>query len=279
MELLTGKTAVVTGASSGMGRSFALRFAKAGMNVVVADIDEVGLGSVAGEVRALGGNCVTHIADVSQEQNVQALAEAAISEFGRVNVLCNNAGVAGRFLGSGQIDLADWRWVMDINFWGVVYGHKVFLPHLLEHGDGHIINTASMAGHFPAHSAYGASKWAVVGISEGLFHQLHEMRSTVGVSCLCPGWIATNIASTALHRPEAISPGVQQEMSSEDQARYEFVSELVRTGLSPDHVADLVHDAILSKQFWIFTHPDMVAGLQTRYDAILQGTNPVRMSL
>jgi NAD(P)-dependent dehydrogenase (short-subunit alcohol dehydrogenase family) len=280
MDQLQGKTAVVTGAASGMGRSFALRFAKAGMNAALADIDEVGLADVAAEVRALNVKAITTVTDVRKLESVQALADAAIGEFGQVNVVCNNAGVASRFLG-GQIDLADWHWVMDVNFWGVVHGHKVFLPHLMEHGDGHIINTASMAGHFPSHSPYGASKWAVVGITEGLFHMLAEQRSTVGVSCLCPGWVQTKIVESVNKRPENATdtPGAVLEDSPADAARYAFVKDLVANGLSPDHVADLVHDAVLSKQFWIMTHPEMVAMLPARYDAILHSTNPTRAAI
>ncbi len=278
MDQLTGKTAVVTGAASGMGRSFALRFAKAGMNIALADIDEVGLADVATEVRALNVKATTSITDVRKLESVQALADQAIAAFGQVNVVCNNAGVASKFLG-GQIDLADWHWVMDVNFWGVVHGHKVFLPHLMQHGDGHIINTASMAGHFPAHSPYGASKWAVVGITEGLFHMLAEQRSTVGVSCLCPGWVQTKIAESVNKRPEDVAPGPHLEDSPEDEARYSFVKDLIANGLPPDHVADLVHDAVLSKQFWIMTHPEMVAMLPGRYDAILNSTNPTRAAI
>jgi NAD(P)-dependent dehydrogenase (short-subunit alcohol dehydrogenase family) len=276
MHELAGKTAVVTGAASGMGRAFALRFARAGMNVALADVDDGGLAAVAAEVSALGVGAITVHTDVRQEANVQELADRSIAEFGRVNVVCNNAGVAGKFTG-GMVETADWHWVMDVNFWGVVHGHKVFLPHLLEHGDGHIVNTASMAGHFPAHSAYGASKWAVVGITEGLFHMLAEMRSTVGVSCLCPGWVATNIADSVLRKPEDVAPGAQLEVAPELQARVDMVREFIRNGLSPDAVADLVHDAVVNQQFWIFTHPDMVARLPTRYESIMTGTNPTRI--
>jgi NAD(P)-dependent dehydrogenase (short-subunit alcohol dehydrogenase family) len=279
MEDLVGKTAVVTGAASGMGKAFATRFAKAGMNVVLSDVDEVGLAAVVEELQATDATAkaglLTHRTDVRHLDSVQSLCDAALGAYGQVNVVCNNAGVASKFLG-GQIDMADWQWVMDVNFWGVVHGHKVFLPHLLEHGDGHIINTASMAGHFPSHSPYGASKWAVVGITEGLFHMLADMKSTVGVSCLCPGWVNTNIADSVNHRPEAVSPGPQLENSPQDEARYAFVRELVRNGLSPDYVADRVHDAILAKEFWILTHPEMVATLPGRFDSILNGTNPPR---
>jgi NAD(P)-dependent dehydrogenase (short-subunit alcohol dehydrogenase family) len=277
MDQLLGKTAVVTGAASGMGRSFALRFARAQMNVVLADVDMVRLAEVAEEVTALGASAISVETDVRHEASVQALADQAIAAFGQVNVVCNNAGVASKFMG-GAIDIADWQWVMDVNFWGVIYGHKVFLPHLLSHGDGHIINTASMAGHLPSHSPYGASKWAVVGVSEGLFHELAEKKSTVGISCLCPGWVQTRIADSMNRRPEDVAPGIQSDDPVE-AARYAFVRDLVDNGLSPDHVADLVHDAILAKQFWIFTHPEMVASLPARYDSILTGTNPKRAGL
>ncbi len=267
---------MVTGAASGMGRSFALRFANAGMNVVLSDLDEAGLASVAAEVAACGVRALAVRADVRKESDVESLRGQAIAAFGRVNVVCNNAGVAGHFTGD-MVNIAEWHWVMDVNFWGVVHGHKVFLPHLLEHGDGHIVNTASMAGHFPAHSAYGASKWAVVGITEGLFHMLADMKSTVGVSCLCPGWVSTRIADSMDRIPEDVQPGPNLEPSAEQQARMDLVREFIRTGLSPDAVADLVHDAVVQRQFWILTHPDMVARLPLRYDSILRGTNPPRI--
>jgi NAD(P)-dependent dehydrogenase (short-subunit alcohol dehydrogenase family) len=278
MKNLSGKAAVVTGAASGIGKAMALRFAAAGMNVVLADLDEGRLAEVRDEVRALKVGSLIVPTDVRKIDSVTALADQAISTFGQVNVLCNNAGVASKFLG-GQIDLPDWRWVMDVNFWGVVHGHHAFLPHMLEHGDAHIVNTASMAGHFPSHSPYGASKWAVVGITEGLFHMLAEQRSTVGVSCLCPGWVKTNIAKSVANRPEDVAPGPRLEENPEDEARYAFVAELIENGLAPEAVADKVLLAIEEKQFWIFTHPEMVAVLPSRFDAIMTNTNPTRAVL
>ena len=275
MDQLTGKTAVVTGAGSGMGRAFARRLAAAGMNLVLADITEGPLKEAVNEAVAAGVKAIGVRTDVSDAASMDALAAAAFGAFDRVNVVCNNAGVAGTFMGSGgRVDTADWAWVLGVNLWGVIHGHRVFLPHLLEHGDGHIVNTSSMAGHLPSHSAYAASKWAVVGITEGLYLQLQQAGSTVGVSCLCPGWVATNIAASIRERPEAVAPGPHLELSAEDEARYEFVTELVRSGLPPEHVADMVHDAIVENKFWIFPHPDFVQSLEPRFRSVLAGTNP-----
>ncbi len=279
MKELQGRTAVITGAASGMGLSFAVRFARAGMNVVMADIEEPVLAEAEAQVAAAAvaaGQTIgtmTSITDVADADAVRALAAASIERFGQVNVLCNNAGVAGSTLGSDVIDLQNWKWVIDVNLWGVVHGHEAFLPHMLEHGDGHIINTASMAGHFPGHSAYSASKWAVVGITEGLHHQLAA--STIGVSCLCPGWVQTKIADSDRNRPEWAAPSALDEPSEEAEVRSAFVRELLASGMPPDEVADLVHDAIINETFWIFTDQTMVQAMAPRYDAVLNNTNPV----
>src|SRR5829696_5680293 len=166
MKQLVGKTAVITGAASGMGRAFAERFADAGMNVVLADVEVPRLDEATAAVAARGVEAIAVPTDVSDATAVDRLRDAALERFGRVNLVCNNAGVGGSMAGAA-IDLDDWRWVLGVNLWGVVHGHRSFLPHLLEHGDGHIVNTASMAGLYPGHSAYAASKWAVVAITEG----------------------------------------------------------------------------------------------------------------
>jgi NAD(P)-dependent dehydrogenase (short-subunit alcohol dehydrogenase family) len=280
MEQLEGKTAVVTGAASGLGRAFAERFARAGMNVVMADIEGPVLASSTEAVAALaaegGREAIAFETDVSDETAVQALADRSIATFGQVNVVCNNAGVAGSGLTDGPEALStrDWKWVLDVNLWGVVHGHQAFLPHLLDHGDGHIVNTASMAGHFPGHSAYTASKWAVVGITEGLYGQLKAIGSTVGVSCLCPGWVDTRIAESTRNRPEWAAPDALTDPTPESEARIAFVRDQLASGRDPGEVADLVHDAIVNDDFWIFTDLAMVASLEARFDSVLKATNP-----
>lgn len=275
MQTLEGKTAVVTGAASGMGLAFAQRFARAGMSVVLADIEEGALGEAVSSVTALGVDAIGVVTDVSDASSMDRLAAASFDRFGTVNVVCNNAGVAGRITQDpAQIDVGDWRWVLEVNLWGVVHGHRVFLPHLIGHGDGHIVNTASMAGQFPGHSAYSASKWAVVGITEGLFHAMNAMKTGVGVSCLCPGWVRTKIGESDRNRPEWAAPPALEEPDVRAEERMAYVRDALASGLEPDRVADLVHDAIVGNRFWIFTDPSMVANLADRFQSVLEDRNP-----
>jgi NAD(P)-dependent dehydrogenase (short-subunit alcohol dehydrogenase family) len=280
MKDLAGKTAVVTGAASGMGRAFAERFADAGMNVVLADVEVPRLEEAAASVTGRGVDAITVATDVSDADAFERLRDEALARFGRVHVVCNNAGVAGSMTG-GEIDLNDWRWVLGVNLWGVIHGHRSFLPHLLEHGDGHIVNTASMAGHHPGHSAYAASKWAVVALSEGLYQQLRMLESTVGVSCLCPGWVATDIGSSERNRPEWAAPRPLDERPVDERAvvAREWALDQLKSGMPPAQVAELVHDAVVNDRFWIFTDMTMVAALEPRYGAILAGENPPAVSL
>jgi NAD(P)-dependent dehydrogenase (short-subunit alcohol dehydrogenase family) len=275
MRDLGGKTAVITGAASGMGRAFAERFADEGMNIVLADVEVPRLQEATESVKGRGVDAIAVPTDVSDADAVERLRDAALARFGRVNLVCNNAGVAGR-MSRGDIDLHDWRWVVGVNLWGVIHGHRSFLPHLLEHGDGHIVNTASMAGHFPGHSAYSASKWAVVAMTEGLFQQLRAEGSTVGVSCLCPGWVATDIGSSDRNRPEWAAPrALDEETEDETTAMIrQFVLDQLRSGMAPAKVADLVHDAVVNEHFWVFTDMEMVKALEPRYQAILAAENP-----
>jgi NAD(P)-dependent dehydrogenase (short-subunit alcohol dehydrogenase family) len=275
MEHLTGKTAVVTGAGSGMGRAFAERFARAGMNVVLADVEEPKLDEAVTAITATGAQAIGVPTDVTDGAAVDRLRDAAIDAFGRVHVLCNNAGVAGGPASGGEWVLEnEWRWVLEVNLWGVIHGHRAFLPHLVEGGEGHVVNTASMAGLFPGHSAYSASKWAVVGITQGLFQTMRMRGTGVGVSCLCPGWVDTEIDRSERNRPEWAAPRLGVEASAEEAAIRAFVSEQLRSGMQPDAVADLVHDAILADRFWIFTDDQMVRSLAGDYEALLAGTNP-----
>ncbi len=276
MNDLTGRTAVITGGASGIGLAMAERFGAAGMNLVLADVEAPVLDAAVGAFASKGGEALGVVTDVSNIESMEALAAKANEKYSSVHVVCNNAGGGGNSDGSGGpgIDLADWKWVLDVNLWGVVHGHRVFLDQLLQQGEGHIVNTASMAGQFPGHGPYSASKWAVVGITEGLFHQLQG--TGVGVSCLCPGWVKTKILDSTRNRPEwaAPNPLVDQEADAEAEARREFIREQIETGMEPAQVADLVHDAVLNDTFWVFTDMTMVTALADRFSSILENRNP-----
>jgi NAD(P)-dependent dehydrogenase (short-subunit alcohol dehydrogenase family) len=258
-----------------MGRAFAERFADAGMNVVLADVEVPRLEEATAAVASRGVGAIAVETDVSDAAAVDRLRDAALERFGQVNLLCNNAGVAGSMTGA-DIDLDDWRWVLGVNLWGVVNGHRSFLPHLLEHGDGHIVNTASMAGHFPGHSAYSASKWAVVAITEGLHQRLRAEGRTVGVSCLCPGWVDTDIGSSDRNRPEWAAPPALDDAPVDERTAMirQFLLDQLRSGMPPAEAADLVHDAVVADRFWIFTDMAMVAALEPRYQSVLTAQDP-----
>lgn len=192
---LEGKTAVVTGAASGLGRALALELAKGGGQVMIADVEMDGAAETAEQVRRAGG--VAHIAqcDVRKWPQVEALAERARAELGPVDVVCNNAGVAvgGPF---EEVDLEHWEWCVDINLWGVIYGCRAFLPAMRERGRGYVLNVASAAGLLnpPELGPYNVTKSAVVGLSETLYA---EYRPAVTVSVLCPTFFKTGIADNA----------------------------------------------------------------------------------
>lgn len=196
MKTLKGKVAVVTGGASGIGRATALRLAGDGCDVAVADVDEVGMEETAREVRARGKRATTHRIDVSKKEEMQRLVDDVLAAHGRVHVVVNNAGVAVSQT-IAEHDLADFEWVVGINFWGVVYGSKFFLPHLVAQGEGHIVNISSMFGliGLPSQSAYCATKFAVRGFTEALRAELAG--SGVGATSVHPGGINTNIVKRA----------------------------------------------------------------------------------
>ena len=278
MESLENKTAVVTGAASVMGLAFAHRFAKAGMNVLMSDIEAPPLDAAVAAVAEHGTKVVRSITDVSDGDAMDALAELTFNEFETAHVVCNNAGVAGS-LGGNEIDVAAWKWVIDVNLWGVIHGHRVFLLRLIEQNEGHIINTASMAGHFAGHSAYSASKWAVVGITMGLHNELASSAPGVGVSALCPGWVRTAIIDSDRNRPEWAAPNALAEPSAQQEEAAAFVREAINAGMEPDAVADLVYEAVTERKFWIFTDMDMVAMLEDKHASIMENRNPFTLAI
>jgi NAD(P)-dependent dehydrogenase (short-subunit alcohol dehydrogenase family) len=275
MKLGKGNVAVVTGAASGIGLALAKRFAAAGLDVVMADLEPVTLGAAVESVRALspesGAEVLAEQLDVASADAVESLAERTFARFGAVHVVCNNAGVAA---GGSQaaLTVAEWMWVLGVNLNGVVHGIASFLPRMVASGEqGHIVNTASMAGHVAAAGMgpYNASKFAVVGLSESLFHELAP--SPIGVSVLCPGWVKTNIGTSERNRPFDVP---ERSVLPQDGARAEFIKAAVNSGHEPDGVAEIVFEAIEDRRFWIFTHAEMLPAITARAEGAVAGRNP-----
>jgi NAD(P)-dependent dehydrogenase (short-subunit alcohol dehydrogenase family) len=205
------------------------------------------------------------VCDVADRASLQAAADGAIAAFGRVHLVCNNAGVGGRPGGIEELSERQWDWVLSINLMGVVHGIAVFLPHMRAHGEGgHFLNTASMAGMLgqPHDGPYSASKAAVVGISETLSYELRG--GNIGVSVLCPGFARTGIADSERNAPADLAKEAAAPLSEAAAAHAVRVREFVATGIAPAEVAARALQGILDGDLYIFTHPDMRPMLQKR---------------
>jgi NAD(P)-dependent dehydrogenase (short-subunit alcohol dehydrogenase family) len=265
---LSGKVAVVTGAASGIGRGLVQRCAQEGMRVVAADVEAGALEETVGS--AGGGSSVIGVAtDVSDGAAVEALAARAYDDFGAVHLLCNNAGV---FQAGVLWDrtVADWEWVLGVNVWGIIHGIKAFVPRMIAAGEpGHIVNTSSLAGVVSnAYSGpYTTSKFAALGLTECLAHDLAAANAAIGASVLIPGAVNTRIAESTRNRPEAFADGV----GAPDAA---FVDQMLakqsETGADPLAVADLVLNAVRTGQFLIPTSPGYSKQITNRAEALLE---------
>ncbi len=244
MQSFENKIAVVTGGASGIGRGIALELARRGASIALADLNEARLAAVVKELEALGVAAIGLRCDVTSDADVEHFRDATLARFGRVDVLCNNAGVS--VLGpSERVEMADWQWVLDVNVLGLIRGVRAFVPAMVARGAGHVVNTASVAGTW-AYSwdagPYITSKFAAYGFSEVLARSLRPQG--VGVSVLCPGLVTTNLGETARFS------GVPEERRGD----WLYFPEEMRQAITAESIGPLVADAILSNQFAIFTH-------------------------
>ena len=267
MRDVAGKTAFITGGASGMGLAMARSFAKAGMKVVIADIEQAARDAAQAEFESSNAEFLVLPLDVTDRAAMKEAADATEERFGKVHVVCNNAGVAV----GGPIDQMaynDWDWVNKVNLDGVVNGIQTFTERMKAHGEGgHFVNTASMAGHIsiPGLSVYTGTKFAVVGISETMRADL--LPHDIGVSVLCPGLVNTNIFDSGRNRPEDLPGASLTPLVDPDAGDLSAQLEQMRhTALDPAVVGDMVLHAIRENEFYIFTHPELEAMTDARKD-------------
>ena len=279
MREFAGKTAVITGAASGMGYAFAERFAAEGMNVVLADIETDALNAAVTRLEQQERNVLGVEVNTMRRETLENLRDQAVDRFGKIHVLCNNAGVTSRQdAGIGaypvwEVPDSTWDWVMGVNFWGVLYGVQVFVPHMLEHGEtGHIVNTSSVMGLVPSGSAYGVAKHGVLTLTEGLWHHLRAAESNVSASVLCPGFVNTQITEAERNRPAEFGETI--EGTAEQRA---FFGQLLGEGMEPSDVAELVWQAMVDDRLYILPHEGWRDIVRGRVEAILDGGEPIEL--
>ena len=268
MREFEGRTAFITGAASGIGFSMAKAFAGEGMNVMLADVERSALDRALKDLNQYGNHVRGIACDVADPDDVERAAQATFDAFGKVHVVCNNAGVAAGG-GIDHISVDNWRWVVDVNLMGVLYGLRSFLPHMRTHGEGgHIVNTASMAGMISGMglSPYTATKYAVVAMSEGLRTQLQPFG--IGVSVLCPHFVRTKIGESGRNRPERYGQAQPLDPNSPAAAVVAEIARQIAAGLDPAGVAARVVNAIRADELYIFTHPNMREIVDGRFAAI-----------
>ncbi len=272
MEELKGKTAVVTGAASGIGKALAAKACAEGMNVVLADVERDALAKARDELG--GGRKIISIAtDVSRAEAVEELATKTLEAFGGVDLLFNNAGVgAGSTI--WQSTLKDWTWVMQVNLWGVINGIRTFVPIMLKQNrPAHIVNTASIAGLMKGHHSapYIVTKHAVVALTEQLAVELERIKAPIRASALCPSWVNTRINESGRNRPEELLNQTESKPTPDMMKLWEQMQEVVRHATPPAAIADIVfEEGIRQGKLYIIPHKETAQFIRNRFDGIMK---------
>ena len=279
MQDFEGKVAVITGAASGIGRALTEKCIAEGMHVVMADIEEAVLDQVSAELQATTNNKVLPIVtNVALEAELTKVRDAAVEEFGGVHLLFNNAGVGGGG-NAWNATQKDWDWVLGVNLWSVIYGRRDFIPQMLKQETPcHIVNTASVAGLIggSTNALYSVTKHGVVALTENLNVDLQTENAQIGCSVLCPGFVNTNIFDSGRNRPSELSnEEAPPEPTAEDEQRMAMFREILRQGMQPAQIAEIVFDAIRNNRLYILTHDHFDEMIRTRAENIITGTNPV----
>jgi NAD(P)-dependent dehydrogenase (short-subunit alcohol dehydrogenase family) len=279
MESFEGRTAVVTGGASGMGLAMATRFAEAGMNIVLGDIESEPLAMAEAAIAAKGVKVLPKRTDVAKADDLQSLADAAFERFGSVAILCNNAGVGGSPGAMWELSDKDWQWVIDVDLWSVINGVRSFVPRMIASGqDGHVINTASVAGLVSGAvgGPYTVAKFGVVALSEQLYFELGRAGHPIGVSVLCPGFVNTNIFDSGRNRQAEYGESANAPTPDAEQRRA-MLQAMRSQMIQPSEISETVFEAVRTRNLYIIPTGSeaLESGIKARMENVLERRNPV----
>ena len=269
MKEFDGKTAIVTGAASGIGLGLAEKFAKERMQVVMADVEEEALNKAVEKLKKHQYRVMGISADVLIQESMKELFDKSIEAYGNIHILCNNAGIGANSGNKAiwEINKTDWDWSLGVNFYGVLYGLQTFVPHMIDHGEeGHIVTTVSLAGLLPGAGTYGVSKHAALALTQGLNRDLIARDSKINSSVLCPGFVNTNIMNSERNRPQHLVSNNQIDTNEQQMEVFNF---LLKNGKEPSEIADIVFEGIKDNIFYILTHPAWDESLRNHFEEIL----------
>jgi NAD(P)-dependent dehydrogenase (short-subunit alcohol dehydrogenase family) len=270
MIIEAGQAAVVTGAAQGLGRAIAAELAGRGVSVMLADLQEEAVHRAAEEIGAEGGTVVPSVVDVGDAEAVAGLAERALQRLGRIDLVVNNAGIVPRDAKPlWEADLSQWRRVVEVNLFGVLYGVRAFVPHLLAARRGHVVNIASLAGlgATPLSASYGISKHAVVALSEALRAELDMLGHPIGVTVVCPGFIRTPMVEGL--REMTATPDWVQQLGDDAAKVLDMIKQTMQDMLEPDEAARRILTAVEADLLHALPSGDVADGARTRAQTIL----------